>query len=114
MESKYIEIGKIIYLPEIGAVKCVKMNEGEFCNSCIFHGHNIECLSYTCNKGDRPDKTNVRFEKIDTSNNKYIEAFKQSYCYDICELNSNNCMEDRVECPLGIFKKLVVKIENEE
>ena len=64
MESKYIEIGKIIYLPEIGSIKCIEMTMDKSCSDCA--------------------------------------------------LNSDNCMEDRVECPLGIFKKLVVKIENEE
>lgn len=31
MESKYIEIGKIIYLPEIGPVKCIEMTINESC-----------------------------------------------------------------------------------
>ena len=113
MESKYIEIGKIIYLPEIGPVKCIEMTINESCSDCALYSDH-RCLNYTCNKGYRLDKTNVYFVKVDISNNKYIEAFKQSYCYDICELNSDNCMDNRVECPLGIFKKLIIKIENEK
>jgi hypothetical protein len=29
-------------------------------------------------------------------------------------LNFENCMDNRVEYPLGIFKKLIIKIENEK
>ena len=51
MESKYIEIGKIIYLPEIGPVKCIEMTINESCGNCALYSDH-RCLNYTCNKGD--------------------------------------------------------------